>query len=119
MGRCAKYVRRGFGVCLGSRKHWTAYPAAVRQEACWIARMRPRYFTADSSNPLEVSLQLKSNTAYNEYKIPRGPGVTPEIVDFFFKQLGAEIRLLDAEAPLQSEWRLSRKPEDWVVWNYV
>lgn len=119
VGRAAKYVRRGFGVCLGSRKHWTEYPNAVRQETCWIARMKPRYFTADSSNPMEVLLQLKSNTAYNEYKIPRGPGVTPEIVEFFFIQHGAETRLLDAELPLQSEWRLNRKPEDWVVWNYV
>ena len=118
IGRSAKYIRRGFGVCLGSRKHWRAYPTAVRQEACWIARMKPRYFTADSSNPLEVSLQLQSNTAYNEYKIPRGPGVTPEIVEIFFKQHGAETRLLDAKVPLTSEWRLSRKPEDWVQWHF-
>ena len=111
-------MKGGFGVCLGSRKHWRAYPTAVRQEACWIARMKPRYFTADSSNPLEVSLQLQSNTAYNEYKIPRGPGVTPEIVEIFFKQHGAETRLLDAKVPLTSEWRLSRKPEDWVQWHF-
>jgi hypothetical protein len=117
--RAAKYVSRGFGVCLGSRKHWSTYPGEDRKEVCWLARMKPRYFTADGTDPLEVTLQLQTNTAYNEYKIPRGPGVTPAIVTMFFRQQGAEMRLLDAEAPLLCEWRLSRRPEDWVLWDYV
>ena len=119
LGRAAKYVRRGFGVCLGARKHRDRYPKEARKEVFYVARMSPRYFTADGGDANEVTLQLQSNTAYDEYKIPRGPGVTPEIVKMFFIQQGAEMRLLDATKPLCCEWRLSRKPEDWVLWGWV
>jgi len=124
--RAAKYVSRGFAACLGSVKPWHSYPAEARKQVCWLARMKPAYFLAeaDDLSPLEMSLELEMNTAYSEYKLPRGPGVTPEVVAFFLRQKGAEAKLeegraiLRGELPLRCEWRLDRKPENWMLWGF-
>jgi hypothetical protein len=124
MGRAAKYVRRGFGVSLRredglSCMRWDEYDEDDVKELRHAVRLSPPFFTASSTNTAEVSLQLESNTAYNEYKIPRGPGVTPDIVQLFFRRQGADGRILEAEKPLHCERRLSRRPEEWVQWGAV
>lgn len=93
--RAAKYVARGFSACLGSIQAWHLYPQDVRKDVCWLARMKPPYFTATSGDAGDISLELETNTAYNEYKLPRGPGVTPEVVTIFLKQRGAEMKLME------------------------
>ena len=92
--RAAKYVSRGFSACLGSIKPWHSYPPDVRKDVCWQARMKPPYFTAEGADVFGVSLQLEMNTAYTEYKLPRGPGVTPEVVEHFLKKKGAEMKII-------------------------
>jgi hypothetical protein len=93
--RAAKYVSRGFSACLGSIKPWHMYPKDVRKDVCWQARMKPSYFTAEGVGASNISLQLELNTAYSEYKLPRGPGVTPQVVELFLKQRGAEMKLVE------------------------
>lgn len=124
IGRAAKYVRRGFGVSLCredglSCMRWDEYDEDDVKELRHAVRFSPPFFTASSTDTAEVSFQLESNTAYNEYKIPRGPGVTPDIVQLFFRRHGAERRILESEKPLHCEWRLSRRPEEWVQWGTV
>ena len=124
MGRAAKYVRRGFGVSLRrenglSCMRWDEYDEDDIKELRHAVRFSSSFFTASSTNTAEVSLQLESNTAYNEYKIPRGPGVNPDIVRLFFQRQGADARILEAEKPLHCTWRLSRRPEEWVQWGAV
>jgi len=124
MGRAAKYVRRGFGVSLRREDGLSCmrrgeYDEDDVKQLRRVVRLSPPFFTASSTNTAEVGLQLESNTAYNEYKIPRGPGVTPDIVELFFRRQGADGRISEAEKPLRCEWRLSRRPEEWVQWGAV
>ena len=115
--RTAKYARRGFGALLtGGAERRDEDIVLLRHAACF----EPEYFTAaGEEDECQVLLQLEKNTAYIEYKIPRGPGVTPSIVRSFLSQRGADEKIFVDSQPLRCEWRLSRRPEAWVSWGSV
>lgn len=118
VARAAKYVKRGFGVCL--HEHHTRDDALALEaikKIHHIARMEKAYYRVTGDDADENTI-VPENTGYNEYKIPRGPGVTPEIVTKFFAQHGPK-RLTEAHDPLSCIWRLSFEPEEWMKWGVV
>lgn len=114
--RTAKYARRGFGAILFGGAERREEDVDLLRHA---ARFEPKYFTMDHVDDAQILLQLEENTAYNEFKIPRGPGVTPSVVERFLRHKGAGDRIVGNDRALRCEWRLSRCPEAWVSWGAV
>jgi len=121
--RICKYVDRGF----------SPSPADVspdlfddlHDKIMGYMRLRRKYLklqedTAEASDEHEAiktsTLLWSKNTGYEEYRIPRGLGVTPDFLRAFLAARAPE-SILHSFHDIRCTWRLDRTPENWVFWG--
>lgn len=119
--RAGKYVPRGWGVALRGADGWSSQDIKMaRSRVGHVAHERKRFYAVSDEEEIQAGMHRlqTNNTAYNEYRIPRGPGVSAAKIEQFLQALGADDKIYKGR-PVACEWRLARKPEDWVMWELV
>jgi len=81
-------------------------------------------------SPEEVARFLASNIGYDQFNLPRGPGIGPVTINEFFRELSEQsskpLRVKTISMPESAEkwcdfveWRRERRPENWALWGLV
>lgn len=144
MKRVSKYVARGFSYVVPAdltelavfaelermTRHYMdmqqRFPAVVDEESSSSSSSSSSSAGVDDGDEddgdggdelHQPTLRLWPNTGYDEFKLPRGVGVTASFLRRFMQSRDAGGKLMEPSDQLVCTWKLDRAPEDWIFWG--